>query len=326
MMAIGTALAFVLAFSLFPASLAFLQPGLPRKRRDITAAITRFLARQIERHGPSILAAFALLVVLSILGINKLTVENRFIDYYKESTEIFRGMELIDRSLGGTTPLDVIIDAPASFFEPDEDPEDEAYQDDFEDYFEDEFEMELESEAGITGSSYWFNSHMLQNVDAIHDYLDELAESGKVLSISTAMRMLGSLDEDAERDDFFLSILYKKLPDEIMDSLFTPYMSADGNQLRFSIRVYESDASPVPLPDTHPGCGFPGHHADVCRLVQESEDGGHRHHPQPGRRGTGTGIDGLAAYPPRHHDHHHCRNRHRDCRGQFHSLCSPLYQ
>jgi len=243
MMAIGTALAFVLAFSLFPASLAFLQPGLPRKRRDITAAITRFLARQIERHGPSILTAFALLVVLSILGINKLTVENRFIDYYKESTEIFRGMELIDRSLGGTTPLDVIIDAPASFFEPDEDPEDEAYLDEFEDDFEDEFEMELEGEAGITGTSYWFNSHMLQNVDAIHDYLDELAESGKVLSVSTAMRMLGSLDEDAERDDFFLSILYKKLPDEIMDSLFSPYMSADGNQLRFSIRVYESDES-----------------------------------------------------------------------------------
>ncbi len=103
--------------------------------------------------------------------------------------------------------------------------------------------MELESEAGITGTSYWFNSHMLQRVDAIHDYLDELAESGKVLSVSTAMRMLGSLDEDAERDDFFLSILYKKLPDEIMDSLFSPYMSADGNQLRFSIRVYESDQS-----------------------------------------------------------------------------------
>ncbi|GAH12247.1 unnamed protein product, partial [marine sediment metagenome] len=98
-------------------------------------------------------------------------------------------------------------------------------------------------EAGITGTSYWFNSYMLQQVDAIHDYLDQLPESGKVLSITTAMRMLGSLDERAERDDFFLSILYKKLPDEIMDSLFTPYMSADGNQLRFSIRVYESDES-----------------------------------------------------------------------------------
>jgi len=44
-------------------------------------------------------------------------------------------------------------------------------------------------------------------------------------------------------DDFFLSILYKRLPEDIKQSLFYPYMSQDGNQLRFSIRVYESDQS-----------------------------------------------------------------------------------
>ena len=237
MMAIGIAVAFVLAFTLFPAMLVMLQPGLPARHRGITAAITRFFARQTERYGSLILFAFALLAIWSILGINRLTVENRFIDYYKESTEIYRGMELIDRTLGGTTPLDVIIDAPASFFEPEEAPEEDPYFDEFED------EFEQEGSAGITGTSYWFNSYTLTDVEAIHDYLDALPESGKVLSITTAMRMLSSIDEQAQKDDFLLSILYKKLPDEIMGSLFTPYMSADGNQLRFSIRVYESDPS-----------------------------------------------------------------------------------
>jgi predicted RND superfamily exporter protein len=58
------------------------------------------------------------LVIVSIIGISKLTVENRFIDYFKPTTEIYQGMELIDKQLGGTTPLDVIIDADPDFFTP----------------------------------------------------------------------------------------------------------------------------------------------------------------------------------------------------------------
>ena len=41
---------------------------------------------------------------------------------------------------------------------------------------------------------------------------------------------------------FFLSILYKRLPPEVREGLFDPYMSDDGNQIRLSVRVYETDA------------------------------------------------------------------------------------
>jgi len=43
--------------------------------------------------------------------------ENRFIDYFKPSTEIYQGMVEIDAKLGGTTPLNIIIDAPKSFLD-----------------------------------------------------------------------------------------------------------------------------------------------------------------------------------------------------------------
>jgi hypothetical protein len=237
MMAIGIATAFVLAFILFPATLMYLQPvahsTTPSHR--LTAAITQFFATLIERHGKAVIIAFILIVLLSIAGTTRLTVENRFIDYYKESTEIYRGMELIDRKLGGTTPLDVILDAPASFLEPGEPPEEEPFMDDF--------DRETAGDAGITGTSYWFNSYRLKQVGAIHDYLDGLPETGKVLSIITAVRMLKSLQDGNTIDNFFLSILYRRLPDDIRQTLFTPYMSADGNQIRFSVRVYESDKS-----------------------------------------------------------------------------------
>ncbi len=239
MMAIGITIAFVVAFTLFPALLVLLQPGKPAERRDITGAITHFFARQIERHGNGILAGFFLFIALSLVGITHLSVENRFIDYYKESTEIYQGMELIDRKLGGTTPLEVIIDSPADFqpFEEDEDP----FLDDQD--FGDDPGFDDDSGAGITSRSYWFNSFMFEKVSAIHDYLDSLPESGKVLSITSSLRMLERLDEEAVLDDFFLSILYKQLPDEIKEALFAPYMSEDGNQLRFTIRVFESDAT-----------------------------------------------------------------------------------
>jgi hypothetical protein len=237
MMAIGIAASFLLAFILFPATLMFLQPVPPTitASHRLTAAITHFFAVLIERHGKTVVAAFVLVVLFSIAGITRLTVENRFIDYYKPSTEIYRGMELIDRKLGGTTPLDIILDAPADFLEPGEPPEDDPFMD--------EFELETAASAGITGTSYWFNSYRLEDVTAIHDYLDSLPETGKVLSIVTAMRMLQSLADGNTIDDFFLAILYRRLPDDIRQALFTPYLATDGNQIRFSVRVFESDRS-----------------------------------------------------------------------------------
>ncbi len=239
MMTIGISVAFILVFTLFPATLLFLQPSVSNNKNAITDKITLRLARYIKEHSSLTFALFAFLATFSAIGINNLTVENRFIDYFKKNTEIYQGMELIDRKLGGTTPLDVIIDAPSSFFEASENTE----QDDFEDDEDWEDDFGAEYSAGITGTSYWFNTHRFNEILAIHKYLDDLSETGKVLSIATALETLRQIDEDVVSDDFTLAILYKKLPQEIKQSLIAPYMSEDGNQLRFSIRVFESDPS-----------------------------------------------------------------------------------
>jgi hypothetical protein len=236
MMVIGIAIAFVLAFTLFPAGLVLLQPGEPASRKDLTARITAFFANMIIGHGNQILLLFSLLAVLSIMGTARLTVENRFIDYYHKSTEIYRGMQVIDRKLGGTTPLDVIVDAPLPGISA---VKDEWGDEDLAALYEDDPEIE----AGITTRSYWFNRLHLGEVLAIHDYLDGLPETGKVLSIGTTARVLEQLDPALLTDDHGLSIVYKRLPDDVKAALFDPYMSEDGNQLRFSIRVFESDPS-----------------------------------------------------------------------------------
>jgi len=251
MMVVGMGLAFVLCFLLFPASSVRLTPGRPVFcHHDLTAAVTRSLARVIKRFRTPTLWLYALLAALGIAGLFRLTVENRFIDYFKDSTEIYRGMLLIDRQLGGTTPLDLIIDPDRLFLEmiaEEKAAKKEAAKEKPTD--SDEFEADLlyqdepfeDEGTGISGDSYWFNMFQLTVADEIHAYLEGLPETGKVLSIATTMALVTHLNNDEPLDNFTLSILYQRLPENIRDTLFTPYMSADGNQLRFSARVIDSD-------------------------------------------------------------------------------------
>ena len=237
MMSIGIVVAFVLSFTLFPAALMLLPPGKPASRNDFTAAITQRFANVIHSRGRQAFMLFGALAILGLIGLTRLTVENRFIDYYKESTEIFSGMELIDSQLGGTTPLDIIIDAPDqtdAVTVPE--PEDE-YEEEFVDIYADE----TDAEAGITARSYWFNSRHLPDVNKLHKYIDDLPDTGKVISLATFVEILEQLDPNVVTDNFTLSIVYEKLPDNVRDSLLSPYLSDDGNQLRIGVRVFESD-------------------------------------------------------------------------------------
>ncbi|MGI9205033.1 MAG: efflux RND transporter permease subunit, partial [Woeseiaceae bacterium] len=236
MMSLGIVVAFILSFTLFPAALMLLEPGRAKSRDDLTARITNLFARLIHRYGGQTLSLFTVLALLGLVGIKQLTVENRFIDYYKESTEIYRGMELIDLELGGTTPLDVIIDAPPA-------PVAAGGGNELDIEFEDIYADETAAEAGITSRSYWFNNRQLDQVEAIHDYFDALPDTGKVISLATFARVVEQLDPDLLQDNFELSVMYEKLPDDIRETMISPYLSDDGSQLRLGIRIFESDAT-----------------------------------------------------------------------------------
>ncbi|MGB5246290.1 MAG: MMPL family transporter [Woeseia sp.] len=233
MMSIGVLVSLVLAFTVFPASLMLMEPGQPRKHNDLTARVTGFFATTIRRHHRATLVTWLIVAAISILGTSRLTVENRFIDYYKKSTEIYQGMELIDQKLGGTTPLDVIIDAPPDHSMATRPPS----NDELEDFYADDDQ----GSAGFSAVSYWYNSWRLDQVIAMHDYLEGLPHTGKVISLATAARMLQQIEPDVLKDNIALSIIYERLPAEVRANLIDPYLSDDGQQLRYSVRVFESD-------------------------------------------------------------------------------------
>ena len=234
MMTIGIALAFVLNFIYFPAVLVLLKPEKDITRANVTRLFlfTMAVAGFTRKYAKPIVAASVLVAALGGMGIAQLEVENRFIDHFKSTTEIYRGMELVDTKLGGTIPLDFVIDADetdATFPEETADP--------FDDPFDDPFAGEEEA-AGET--SYWFNGYRLTQIETIHDYLESLPEVGKVLSLATGMKVIKQLNDGLMPDDYELALLRKYVPEDVKEALLDPYLSPDGDQTRLTMRLIES--------------------------------------------------------------------------------------
>ena len=230
-MTIGIVFAFFLVFSLFPASLMRLPRGTGKIENDFTAALTAALARFARKHRLPILGVGVVVAAGATFGITQLKVENRFIDYFREHTEIHRGMIEIDRNLGGTTPFDVILDAPPEPLKPPRPPETDE-EELLGDYF-----AEVEAPQG----EYWLTPHKLKEVKRLHDYFDAQPEIGKVLSLATLVRLAESLNDNRPLGDIETAFLRKFLSDDVKRILLAPYLSEDGRQLRFNMRIVDSD-------------------------------------------------------------------------------------
>lgn len=270
MMVMGICCAFALTFLIFPAVLVLL-PNSPsttqKKSIDITPAVAQFT----RRNGVVVLAISLLLFVFSGLGVGKLKVENSFISYFDENTDIYQGMVAIDREMGGTTPLDVIIDLgrPNPFdsqdnpfgedddsafddgfeafdndFDNDFDDGFEAFDDDFDNDFDDGFDVDdgfANDDQDIDDdAAYWFTSDKMAEIIAIHEYLESLPETGKVLSLATLLGIAYELNDGEPLNSIELAVLYNRIPADYKESLLRPYVSVADDQVRFSVRVLET--------------------------------------------------------------------------------------
>ncbi len=230
MMSIGILLSMGLTFLLFPSGLILLkQPNQPSEPKYLKFSLTGFLARFTESHGKMILTITGICSVLAVMGIYRLQVENSFIDYFKKSTEIYQGMAAIDQQLGGTTPLDVIIQ-----FEP-IDLKAEFAQDDEE--FFDPFDDDTQEE---DYNKYWFMEDRMEMVEKVHDYLNGLSETGKVLSLGTLLKIGRRLNDGQSLDSLEMAVLYTKMPDEYKNLILFPFVSFENSEARFAIRIIDS--------------------------------------------------------------------------------------
>ena len=226
MMVAGIFFAFLFSFILFPIFMLLFTSDKGRESRDFSKGVTVIFSSITDKLGNYISLIAIALFFISIYGINQLTVENRFIDYFKPSTEIYKGMDLLDTKLGGTAPLDIVINAPRDWNDSLE--VDESFDDDF--GFEDEGSQD----------GYWWNTISLERLENIHDYIDSLPEIGKVLSVASGIKVARELKDGEPLSELDLALVKNMLPEDIKENLLSSYISEDENQVRISARVIES--------------------------------------------------------------------------------------
>jgi len=235
MMSAGIAISFAISFLVFPAALHLTRKQPPYTGFEQRFKLTQALGHVAEKYAKPIYIVSALVMLFGVTGASKLIVENSFIDYFKSDTEIYKGMKLIDTALGGTTPLDVVVD----FAEPEKDTETSTAGEagEVDSIFD---EMAAEFEEAACGPEYWFTSDKMTRIEAIHDYLDALPESGKVLSFATVLKTGRIINEGKDLDSLKLALIYNKLPDEFRSVLLDPYLCLDNDQARFTLRIIDS--------------------------------------------------------------------------------------
>ncbi len=228
MMMMGVVTAMVVAFTLFPSIMSMLKKDEAEYSSNLKLNLTGMLASVTDKLKINVLVIYTLVLAFSVIGLGKLRVENSFIDYFRESTEIYQGMRLFDDKLGGTLSFDVIVDLEAGAAAVD------GFADDFDDGYDDGF--------GDSGNddAYWFTAPKMEQIKAIHEYLDNDSQTGKVLSFGAIVQLAEKLNGNETIDGFLWAILYNRIPETLKDTVLTPFISIDDNQARFNVRVIES--------------------------------------------------------------------------------------
>ncbi|MAT51296.1 MAG: hypothetical protein CMK32_08965 [Porticoccaceae bacterium] len=257
MMTIGLLVAFGLVFVLIPSGILLWGKKPVRHRPSEDAPLTLVFSRFTERHGTAVWVISAILAALSAWGIARLEVDNRFIDYFRKSTEIYQGLSIIDANLGGTTPLDIIIKRPESAVAPtSESPEtpDDSYGngdpfaadtspdtggDDPFAFDDDPFAENTEQQSAEAENSFWFTRAGLDRLEKLHRYLESLPEIGKVNSLVTAFHTANAIT-DHRLNDFELAFMRQTLSPEINELLIAPYIDDAREETRLTMRMVET--------------------------------------------------------------------------------------
>ncbi len=232
MMMMGVATALIVAFTLFPSVMKSLKVDDTQLSGGLRLNLTAALANITDALKGRVLIIYILVLVFSLVGLTRLRVENSFIDYFRQSTEIYQGMSLFDDKLGGTLSFDVVVDLPDI-----EDGFDGGFEDDF-GGFDDGFEDF--SDDPTDNNAYWFTAPKMDQVKAVHEFLDADPQTGKVLSFGAVIQLAEKLNANQPIDGLLWALLYSRIPETLKETVLNPFVSIEENQLRYNVRVIES--------------------------------------------------------------------------------------
>lgn len=212
LMAVGVSVAYAVNFTFFPAAIMLFPKGAPPPKHLATLekSPVAFLAAFTQRNRLVIGLAALVILAVSVAGITRLQVESRFIDYFRKTTPISRGLVSIDERLGGTTSLEIVLDGKQK--------------------------------------DYWLEAENLAKLSMIHKFIEGMENVGKVSSPSTLIEILTKINDGMPPNKFILNMARATLSQKMQEAYVLPYVTKDFSMARIFVRIRES--SPTLSRDT----------------------------------------------------------------------------
>ena len=221
MMAVGVIINLLISFVFIPALI-----GLRGIAESAEFSLSKIYYKYLYLNTKNLFKNFGVPLIFLFLPIfiylsSGLKVENKFIDYFDESTEIHQGMKFIDEELGGTTPIDIVFTLP----------EEEIFID----------EDDLFFSEGSETSQYWWRQKNMRLLKSIQSDLNQYPELGKDLSIVNGVLLAEKLNDFNEMGDLELAFVKNSLltNDKAKDVL-NSYISPDDRSARITFRIIDS--------------------------------------------------------------------------------------
>ena len=152
-----------------------------------------------------------------------LSIDNRFIDYFDRDTEIHQGMHYLDTTLGGTIPIDIVLQFEA--FDESSDLEDDPFASDTDERYPEK---------------YWFTVEKLETAERLQAFLESRPEVGKVMSVASIERTARGLNDGEALDALQVVGILEYVPPAVREAFISPYASPSQGQLRVNARLRES--------------------------------------------------------------------------------------
>ena len=206
MMIIAMGLSLLVSLLLFPALLLLTARNSPNAawgQRGLA-----WVAELCERRPRTVVLVSVGLFAAALAGLPRLSVENSFINYFAEDTQVHQSLSFIDQRLGGTTPLDIVItEAP------------------------DQRHLDLVLRA-----------QTLLKLQRLQHELDDLKGVGQQLSLVDFAELARRANAGKPLTEYELTAIFHLLDAELREQLVGSFFSDEHHQLRLSVRI--QDATP----------------------------------------------------------------------------------
>ena len=206
MMLIAMVISQLVSLILFPALLALLPAG---SEADDYAFIRTILHRSrqltLNKPGVTIVGTGLVFVALSV-GITRLNVENSFIDYFADDTQVHRELAYIDQEFGGTTALDIILDVTDKPDDP----------------------------------SLIISADSVNQLQLVQQAVTAFEATGSVTSLANFTELATQLNNGRPLTEYELTSIYYLLNEKVVNQLVGAYFSEQEQRLRVAIRVQDT--------------------------------------------------------------------------------------